>query len=154
MDYGNHWTTVIIEDIISQHPKIIPTLKKVKDTDFFIDNSAVDLKVTYIPKGDYDASFLNRKITREDKLKLAKWLYENQGARRFSAFPRLYVVLAKKDKLEDSWKLKRNFDLIKRKINEYFNSENPLFNLDFEFGKKDGKKIVHSTTCGLIFIID
>ncbi len=46
----NHWTTVLIEEHISQHPKVIPTLKSIKGIDLFFDGQPFDLKVTYLPK--------------------------------------------------------------------------------------------------------
>jgi hypothetical protein len=57
-----------------------------------------DLKTTYLPK-DYDV---------EDAIKnpknLAKWMYENQGAQRFGADNRLFVVLLDKNNPQESWK--------------------------------------------------
>jgi hypothetical protein len=46
----NHWTTVLIEDHISQHPKVIPTLKNNFGIDIFFNNQPFDLKITYLPK--------------------------------------------------------------------------------------------------------
>ena len=40
----NHWTTVLIEEHISKHPKVIPTLKNIKGIDIFVDNKPFDLK--------------------------------------------------------------------------------------------------------------
>lgn len=51
--------------------------------------------------------------------KLIRWLYEEQGTRRFDAANRLFLVLIDEDNLEESWKMKRNFDLLKNKINDY-----------------------------------
>ena len=110
----NHWTTVLIEEHISQHPRVVPTLKNIKGIDIFVDGQPFDLKTTYLPK-DYDV---------EDAIKntknLAKWMYENQGAQRFGADNRLFVVLLDKNNLQESWKLKRNFDVVFSKIDEFF----------------------------------
>ncbi len=38
----NHWTTVLIEDHISQHPKVIPTIKNIKGIDIFFDGQPFD----------------------------------------------------------------------------------------------------------------
>ena len=46
----NHWTTVLIEDHISQHRKVIPTLSNLKGVDIFFDNQPFDLKITYLPR--------------------------------------------------------------------------------------------------------
>jgi len=113
----NHWTTVLIEDYISQHPRVIPTLKNNFGIDIFFDNQPFDLKITYLPKD----------FTLEQALKdpkgLITWLYENQGAQRFGADNRLFVVLASKDNLEESWKLKRDFDFVFSEIDKFFDQE-------------------------------
>lgn len=110
----NHWTTVLIEDHISRHPRIIPTLKNYKGIDIFFDNQPFDLKITYLP----------REYTLEKALQNPKglivWLYENQGPQRFGADNRLFVVLADKKNLENSWKLKRDFDFVFSEIDKFF----------------------------------
>jgi len=113
----NHWTTVLIEEHISQHPKVIPTLKNIKGIDIFVDNQPFDLKTTYLPR-DYDV----KDAVRNPK-NLAIWMYENQGAQRFGADNRLFVILLDTEKPEESWKLKRNFDLVFSKIDGFFNKE-------------------------------
>lgn len=113
----NHWTTVLIEEHISRHSKVIPTLKNIKGIDIFVDNQPFDLKTTYLPR-DYDV----KDAVRNPK-NLAIWMYENQGAQRFGADNRLFVVLLDTEKPEESWKLKRNFDLVFSKIDEFFSRE-------------------------------
>ncbi|ROL55893.1 hypothetical protein D9V87_11070, partial [Bacteroidetes/Chlorobi group bacterium MS-B_bin-24] len=53
---------------------------------------------------------------------LIVWLYENQGAQRFGADNRLFVVLASKSNLEESWKLKRDFDFVFGEIDKFFDN--------------------------------
>ena len=113
----NHWTTVLIEDHISQHPRVIPTLKNNFGVDIFFDNQPFDLKITYLPK-----DFTLEQILKDPKGLIA-WLYENQGAQRFGADNRLFVVLASKDNLEESWKLKRDFDFVFSEIDKFFDVE-------------------------------
>lgn len=112
----NHWTTVLIEDHISKHPRVIPTLKENFPFDIFFDDQPFDLKVTYLPQG----------YPLETALKfpkgLAVWLYEHQGAQRFSSNNRLFLVLADKNRLHESWKLKRDFEWLFRKVDEFFDS--------------------------------
>jgi len=128
----NHWTTVLIEDHISHHPRIIPTLKNYKGIDIFFDNQPFDLKITYLP----------REYALEKALQnlrgLIVWLYENQGAQRFGADNRLFVVLANKNNLEESWKLKRDFDFVFDKIDEFFDtaSVSEKDEIIFSFNKK------------------
>lgn len=113
----NHWTTILIEEHISQHLKVIPTLKNIKGIDIFVDNQPFDLKTTYLPRG-YDV-----KDAIKNPRNLAIWMYENQGAQRFGADNRLFAILLDTKKPEESWKLKRNFDLVFSKIDEFFNEE-------------------------------
>ena len=113
----NHWTTVLIEEYISQHRNVIPVLKKVKGVDIFFDGQPFDLKTTYLPRGyDYSEAIADPK-------NLIVWLYENQGGQRFGADNRLYVVLYDSQNPEDSWKLKRDFTLIENKIDTFFSNE-------------------------------
>ena len=112
----NHWTTVLIEDHIGQHSKVIPTLKNNFGVDIFFDNQPFDLKITYLPK-----DFTLEQILKNPK-DLIIWLYENQGAQRFGADNRFFVVLASKNNLEESWKLKRDFDFVFSEIDKFFDS--------------------------------
>lgn len=50
---------------------------------------------------------------------LIRWLYENQGERRFDASNRLFLVLVDQRNYFDSWKLKRAKPLMEAKIRAY-----------------------------------
>lgn len=113
----NHWTTVLIEEHIGQHAKVIPTLKNIKGIDIFFNDQPFDLKTTYLPRG-YDV----QNVIKNPK-DLAVWMYENQGAQRFGADNRLFAVLLDVNNPEESWKLKRNFDLVFSKIDDFFDKE-------------------------------
>ena len=113
----NHWSTILIEDYISQHPNVVPTLKNIKGVDIFFRDHPFDLKITYIPR-NYD---LYSAI--DDPVGLAQWLYENQGVQRFGNDPRLYVVLADTTNVERSWELKRDANLLYRRIDDFLDSE-------------------------------
>jgi hypothetical protein len=128
----NHWTTVLIEEHISQHPKVIPTLKNIKGIDIFVDGQPFDLKTTYLPR-DYDI----QDVVKNPK-NLAIWMYENQGAQRFGSDNRLFAILLDTKNPEESWKLKRNFDLVFSKIDEFFNKErvSSTDEVVFSFAKK------------------
>ena len=111
----NHWTTVLIEDHIGLHPKIVPTLKNNFGVDIFFDGQPFDLKTTYLPRGySIDEAIKNPR-------QLAIWMYENQGAQRFGADNRLFIILADKNNSDQSWKLKRDFDFVFGKIDQFFN---------------------------------
>lgn len=54
---------------------------------------------------------------------MAIWMYENQGAQRFGADNRLFVILLDRDNPEKSWELKRSFDLVFDKIDRFFDTQ-------------------------------
>lgn len=112
----NHWTTVLIEEHISSHRRVVPTLKHVKGVDIFFDGQPFDLKITYLPDS------LSAADAAHDPKRVAVWMYEHQGAQRFGDDNRLFVVLADADR-SDSWRLKREFGLIYRKIDGFFDEE-------------------------------
>lgn len=114
----NHWTTVLIEEQISIHERVVPTLKSVKGIDVFFDGQPFDLKVTSLPR-DYDPT-----EAAEHPQQLAIWMYENQGAQRFGADNRFFVILFDKREPERSWELKRSFPLISERINGFFDTAN------------------------------
>lgn len=84
---------------------------------------------------------------------LATWLYENQGEMRFGAENRLFIVLVDLDDINNSWKLKRNIELLNPSINSYLDSfhSKSLDELLIEFSYK-GRE--HNYVCysDIIFI--
>jgi len=128
----NHWTTVLIEEHISTHKKVIPTIKNIKGIDIFFDKQPFDLKITYLP----------RKYSPTDAIKnpykLAVWLYENQGTQRFGTANRLFIVLLDKDDIERSCELKRDCDFVFQKIDDFFSKEtvSKKDEIVFKFGRK------------------
>ncbi|WP_434501949.1 hypothetical protein [Prevotella sp.] len=45
----NNWTSYLIESIFKKHRRVLSAVGEIKSVDFFIDNTPVDLKVTYFP---------------------------------------------------------------------------------------------------------
>lgn len=191
----NNWTSILIEDMIKDHPDILPAVGLVKKVDFFWRNFPFDLKVTYFPDGYLQGKRVERGLRNElssikrfartnninynrdapakeqfrelyrrvdehiseasntfiDELHqtrreiideatanpddLIKWFYENQGTRRFDSANRFFIVLIDWANLEDSWKLKRNQELISGSVNDYLNenSEMDFEDLNLEF---------------------
>lgn len=113
----NHWTTVLIEEHISTHKKIIPTIKNIRGIDIFFDGQPFDLKVTYLPREYNSIDAINNPTD------LAVWMYENQGTQRFGADNRLFIVLVDKNNPERSWELKRDFTFVFQKIDNFFDRE-------------------------------
>lgn len=136
----NHWTTVLIEDHISQHPRVIPTLKNNFGVDIFFDDQPFDLKITYFPK-DFPHS-LDKAL--ENPKSLIIWLYENQGAQRFGADNRLFIVLVSKNNLEESWKLKRDFDFVFSEIDNFLNKTSVTKEDEIVFNFKKKTYTTHS----------
>lgn len=65
-------------------------------------------------------------------------MYENQGAQRFGADNRLFVIVLDKDNPDQSWELKRNFQLVFSHIDNFFDNEtvSKKDEIVFTFGKK------------------
>jgi hypothetical protein len=63
-----------------------------------------------------------------DPNELIVWFYENQGTRRFDAANRFFLVLIDRNNLEESWKLKRNRDILQSGISDYLTDNQ---NVDF-----------------------
>ena len=133
---------------------MIPAVGEIKGVDFFIRDIPVDLKVSFFPKGyiDYmlkkkfgkdrsDSKELENRRNRiiaeaqANSSDLMTWLYTNQGEMRFGAENRLFLILADTVAPEQSWKMKRHFELIAPKVNEYLDrfDGQSLKEVDFEF---------------------
>ena len=84
---------------------------------------------------------------------LIRWLYEAQGERRFDAANRLFLILIDESNLEESWKMKRNIDLLKKDIDQYLNKINFNNKKDLEatFNWIDGKQ--YSVLSDALFIV-
>jgi len=81
--------------------------------------------------------FRNAIVTgiERDPCGLIRWLYENQGDRRFDASNRLFLVLVDQRNYFDSWKLKRAKPLMEEKIRGYLDScgNNPGRRIEFDW---------------------
>ncbi len=83
-------------------------------------------------------------------IELMTWLYANQGEMRFGAENRLFVMLVDTKDMNQSWKMKRAFQLIEPKVNDYLNNfnEGSLKEINFTF-KKDSYK----SLADVIFVV-
>jgi len=180
----NHWSSVLIEHIFKSHHIVLPTVGQVKSEDFFINRVPFDLKVTYLPTEyikfkrkekelpvekmkDRNDEFCNNVLTtlKNEKLEilkeaqdspkiLAKWLYQNQGEMRFGSENRLFLVLVDTEDFNNSWKLKRNLDLLKPKIINYLDNfkNKKIESLKLKFNYK-GRPQTFTTLTDLIFVV-
>ncbi|MDP3245075.1 MAG: hypothetical protein Q8M83_05485 [bacterium] len=146
----NHWSTVFLEDLICKNENVVPIIKKVKGVDVIWNGQPVDVKVTNLPK-----EWFRDKKTIEDAIQdpilAAKYLYEYQGEGRFGDENRLFVLIYDKAKPSESWKIKRDYDLIKRKIDEFFSRKVNLDPVNFSYGKKQKKQYQAHTK--VLFIV-
>ena len=82
-------------------------------------------------------AFRNALVTaiERDPGELIRWLYENQGDRRFDASNRLFLVLVDQRNYFDSWKLKRAKPLMEEKIRGYLDGcgDNPGRRIEFDW---------------------
>lgn len=84
---------------------------------------------------------------------LAKWLYENQGEMRFGSENRLFLVLVDTEDFNNSWKLKRNLDLLKPAILTYLDNfhKKKIEELKITFSYK-GKSKEFTALTDVIFV--
>lgn len=85
---------------------------------------------------------------------LIKWLYENQGARRFDATNRFFLILTDTVNIFDSWKLKRNLPLLTKEINKkisQFIVDGPR-KLNFHWDGDNGNNNNYEIKSGILFI--
>ncbi len=81
-------------------------------------------------------------------------LYEQQGELRFDASNRLFLILVDAEDFDNSWKLKRNLDLLKPSIKNYLDNftERNLEELRITFNYK-GKEQDFTALSDVIFIL-
>ncbi len=94
------------------------------------------------------------KEVQDDPKILATWLYENQGEMRFGSENRLFLVLVDTDDFTNSWKLKRNIDLLKPTILSYLDNfkSKKVEDLKIEFEFK-GKTKTFKALTDIIFVV-
>ena len=92
------------------------------------------------------------KDTIKNPKELIRWLYEQQGERRFDSANRLFLVLIDENDLENSWRMKRNTSLLKNAIQQYLDyfDAKDIERLKITFNWKDGKQ--YSVLSDIIFI--
>ncbi len=88
--------------------------------------------------------------SQENPDSLIRWLYENQGTRRFDASNRLFLVLIDRSNFFQSWKLKRAKPLLQTKISDYLDSVDagPGRRVNFDW---NGTR--HTVVSDVIFIV-
>ena len=93
-------------------------------------------------------NIINHSINHPEQL--ARWLYENQGERRFDRAYRFYLILIDTKNFEESWKLKRSRDIVPDKIKQFL-SKNPKYEImDISF---EWKGVTYETKCFVLFVV-
>jgi hypothetical protein len=128
----NHWSTVFLEDLICLNENVVPIIKKVKGVDVIWNEQPVDIKVTNLPKEWFDDG-----KTIDDAIKnpisVCEYLYKLQGAQRFGAENRLFILIYNRKNPENSWMIKRDYPLIKKLVSEFFSQKMQLDPINFSF---------------------
>lgn len=145
----NHWSTVFLEDLICQNKKVVPVIKKVKGVDVIWNEQPVDVKATNLPKEWFRDGF-----TIDDAIKnpirACEYLYTYQGVERFGAENRFFVIVYDRTSPDDSWKIKRDYSLIKESVESFFSQDLQLDPINFSFGEK---KVPHMAHAKMMFIV-
>jgi hypothetical protein len=128
----NHWSTVFLEDLICKNDKVVPIIKKVRGVDVIWNEQPVDIKVTNLPKEWFnDGKTIDDAIN--NPVSVCEYLYRLQGAQRFGSENRLFIIIYDKNNPIDSWKIKREYSLIKESVDNFFNQNIPLDPINFSF---------------------
>lgn len=144
----NHWSTVFIEDLICHNDSVVPIIKKTKGVDVIWNEQAIDIKVTNLPKEWTDEGKTIDDAVN-DPISACECLYENQGKQRFGSENRLFIIIHDRCNPSESWKIKRNYQLLETKINEFFSQRTVLDPVNFSF---DGKP--YQAHAKILFIIE
>lgn len=128
----NHWSTVFLEDLICLNSNIVPVIKKVKGVDVIWNGQPIDIKVTNLPKEWFDdGKTIDDAIN--NPVSVCEYLYRLQGAQRFGADNRLFIIIYNRQNPAESWKIKRKYTLIKGLVNDFFSQNIPLDPVNFSF---------------------
>jgi hypothetical protein len=92
------------------------------------------------------------KCIMDNRRDLIRWLYENQGDMRFGAENRIFLVLIDMKNPDESWKLKRNVDLMSPTISRWISNfkRNKVDDLLTEFSFKSK---TYEAYADVIFVI-
>lgn len=88
---------------------------------------------------------------------LSKWLYENQSTPRFGSENRLFLVLVDTNDISNSWKLKRDLELLQPTIFKYLDNfkytagNTRKLEVKFNFPKNSANK--YSSLADIIFVV-
>lgn len=144
----NHWSTVFLEDLICLNSNVVPIIKKVKGVDIIWNEQPVDIKVTNLPKEWFDdGKTIDDAIN--DPISVCEYLYRLQGAQRFGAENRLFIITYDRQNPSNSWMIKRKYDLIKSLVDDFFNQTVQLDPINFSYNSTQ-----HQAHAKVMFIVE
>ncbi len=131
----NHWSTVFLEDLICLNRNVVPIIKKVKGVDVIWNGQPVDIKITNLPKEWFDdGKTIDDAVS--NPVSVCEYLYQLQGAQRFGSENRLFIIIHNRRNSSESWKIKRDYPVIKRSVDAFFNQNIQLDPVNFSFNSK------------------
>lgn len=161
----NQRSSDLIEDIILKQSCIVPTLRKIKNVDFFMrlknnDLFPFDLKTTIFPAGFYKQNKLETTDITEylkdvsNQERIVTWMYSEQNPRLFSNNYRMFVILVNSKDIAKSFQLKSNMDLISGKIIDFFEkvSDDDIVDIEYTYKKDRSLAGEYTTKCMYLFV--
>lgn len=129
----NYWSGLLIENIFKSHPDILPTVGKIKNVDFFINDIPFDLKVTHLP-----VEYIKQK-RKEKYINIAHAIAYDYAKKTGLSYNR------DNDKKKEVENIKKTLQKIKPKTNELENTIKSITNnlnkcVEITFLKKEAKK--------------
>lgn len=113
--YNYHTHNVVLDLFLQSDICRIEKNLKNKDIDLYIKNIPFDLKLSVYPK-----SLAGRNLSKQ---KLIEWLYSNQSKQgRNRLQNRIFILVLDNDNKHRSWAVKRDFELIKEKIDIFLDN--------------------------------
>jgi hypothetical protein len=115
----NHHTHDQILKIFFAHPDVRPEANpKNRQIDFYLRNIPFDLKVSRFPRAYPETITYARKNPHH----LAEWQYLHQSKQgRYHLGNRLFIVLHNSVQPEQSWRLRREFEMLGALVTEFLN---------------------------------
>jgi hypothetical protein len=130
----NFWSARAVEEIFCSLDAVVSAKERDKLVDFSVRGIRFDHKTSVFPRRFEH----NLQYAQSHPLELIRWLYENQSQQGRKHFGnRLFIVLANRKCLDDSWKLKAELIWLRSLIQNYvqsFNSDR-LHKANFEPNK-------------------
>lgn len=132
----NHWTSILIEDLIKKQPNVLPASGFVKKIDFFWHDFPFDLKVTYFPNEYLQVKRKERglKLELTELKRFARRLHINydRTARDREMFEELYARISEHPSKEAQEFINELHAVRKSIVKEAMNNPRPLIRWFYE----------------------